>query len=109
MHQFGMLQPIPVPHLLDDHDKLHKITHCGRSDTDWITMHKSYYDHWLQMKNHVENGTLMDSMIDVSMAYYMRWYWQRTVLYITNPGASSQFQEGFQGERSTTELAVSYL
>lgn len=106
MRQFGMHQPIPVPRLMEHHAALHRMTRNGRFSNDWIQTNRPYYDHWKERAAHVENGTHGDDMTNASIEY-MTWYWQRTVIYITNPSTSIGFQEGFQGDGSTTECLVS--
>ncbi|KAG6508462.1 hypothetical protein ZIOFF_033836 [Zingiber officinale] len=104
LRQFGMHQPIPIPRLLDKHVALHKMTRSGRANTNWIETHQQYIDHWRDSLNHVENGELVNDPMHASVEY-MSWYWQRTVIYITNP--SQRFSSnGFQGDGETTEYLM---
>ncbi|KAG6468100.1 hypothetical protein ZIOFF_072668 [Zingiber officinale] len=104
LQQFGMHQPIPIPRLLDKHVALHKMTRSGRANTNWIETHQQYIDHWRDSLNHVENGELVNDPMHASVEY-MSWYWQRTVIYITNP--SQRFSSsGFQGDGETTEYLM---
>ncbi|KAG6513450.1 hypothetical protein ZIOFF_023780 [Zingiber officinale] len=104
LRQFGMHQPIPIPRLLDKHVALHKMTRSGRANTNWIETHQQYIDHWRDSLNHVENGELVNDPMHASVEY-MSWYWQRIVIYITNP--SQRFSSsGFQGDGETTEYLM---
>ncbi|KAG6493877.1 hypothetical protein ZIOFF_048880 [Zingiber officinale] len=76
----------------------------GRANTNWIETHQQYIDHWRDSLNHVENGELVNDPIHASIEY-MSWYWQRTVIYITN--LSQRFSSnGFQGDGEATEYLM---
>nr|XP_043610780.1 serine/threonine-protein phosphatase 7 long form homolog [Erigeron canadensis] len=83
--QFGWVQTIPRDFLLltpQQHRELHDITRIGRTNTNWGDVHALYIAVWNRRHQMISPGT--EGVM--TTPDYMKWYYPRTVLFITNPG-----------------------
>lgn len=83
--QFGYVQEI-LPNELEitpqDHETLHKMTLRGRGNENWLNKLRKYIDVW---DNRAGNLLVGQPGIETH-PNYMPWYYDNTVIFITNPG-----------------------
>ncbi|KAD4385319.1 hypothetical protein E3N88_25487 [Mikania micrantha] len=86
IRQFNILQKIPNALPIDkaEHKRLHALTRQGKANKDWRREHHHYMQAWDGQFFNVVNGEF-NNVAGVSIDY-MQWFWERTVLHITNPG-----------------------
>ncbi|KAD5802939.1 hypothetical protein E3N88_14299 [Mikania micrantha] len=104
--QFNILQKIPNALPIDkaEHKRLHALTRQGKANKDWRREHHHYMQAWDGRFFNVVNGEF-NNVAGVSIDY-MQWFWERTVLYITNPGHHEANPHGYQNHGGRFQVMV---
>ena len=72
-----------------EHIEVHGIKRVGGRNTDWLHKLRKYVDIWNNRHNRIFHG-----VAGVGTAgNYMQWYYDRTVLCVTNPGQPSPLNQ----------------
>lgn len=108
LRQFGMIQDIPSPAAYS-HD-LHKIDLKGKTDSNWLAVHRDYLAHWDRREQHVYVGQVG---VGVSDGYH-KWYSSITLRYLTRIGGGHYYMLDLldhidsvqRGERDGDILAI---
>jgi hypothetical protein len=107
MRQFGMVQRIPdrIPITRAEHFDTHRLTLSGKANTVWTTRHANYISSWISRRQRVLTGVPSSSpRVEPG---YMDWFWERTVLYVTDPRSERLSTPGFQDVGARSQLLVS--
>ncbi|KAD5508128.1 hypothetical protein E3N88_15831 [Mikania micrantha] len=104
--QFNILQKIPNALPIDKakHKRLHALTRQGKANKDWRREHHHYMQAWDGRFFNVVNGEF-NNVAGVSIDY-MQWFWERTVLHITNPGHHEANPHGYQNHGGRFQVMV---
>lgn len=84
--QLGFVQHIPDRRLLMEpqtHVKIHAMKKTGRRDENWLAKNAEYIAEW---NDRLHNLWQFNQPGNTTVEGYMMWYYDRTVLCITNPG-----------------------
>ena len=81
LRQFGRRQTIP--RVIDTSTALHDISRLNNAGTDWTVRHQHWIQLWEHMTDTLAEGENWDPMYPDPA--YMRWYRNRTVLYVAQP------------------------
>lgn len=108
LRQFGMIQDIPSPAAYS-HD-LHKIDLKGKTDSNWLAMHRDHLAQWDRREQHVSVGQVGVGVSDG----YNKWYSSITVRYLTRIGGGHYYMLDLldhidsvqKGERDGDILAI---
>ncbi|KAD3068041.1 hypothetical protein E3N88_35921 [Mikania micrantha] len=103
--KFNILQKIPNALPIDkaEHKRLHALTRQGKANKDWRREHHHYIQEWDGRFSNVLVGEF--NFVGVSIDYN-QWFWERTVLYITNPGYHEVNPHGYQNHGGTFQVMV---
>lgn len=110
--QLGFVQHIPDRRLLmdaDTHVRLHSMRKSGRRDENWLAVHAVYISDWNNRRRKLQQfGQPGDTTVDD----YMQWYYDHTVLCITNPGhqrPSNRYPDWASQQHLYVSIAISML
>ncbi|KAD2394326.1 hypothetical protein E3N88_41303 [Mikania micrantha] len=104
--QFNILQKIPNALPIDKtgHKRLHALTRQGKANKGWRREHHHYMQAWDGRFFNEVNGEF-NNVASVSIDY-MQWFWERTVLHITNPGHHEANPHGYQNHGGRFQVMV---
>ncbi|KAL8100342.1 serine/threonine-protein phosphatase 7 long form homolog isoform X2 [Apium graveolens] len=108
LRQFGMIQDIPSPAAYS-HD-LHKIDLKGKTDSNWLSIHRDHLALWIRREQLVSAGQVGDGVSDG----YHTWYSSITLRYLTRIGGGHSYMLDLldhidsvqKGEREGDILAI---